>query len=480
MDRLACIRVPALALQLALRRQEPGFQSPLAVVKDDRPASPILHLNRMALDQGLRTDMRYSEALAIEADLKAVVVEADEKHRARQLLEDTLGRWSPRVERCTLDPDCFWVGTTGLTSLYGTESRWGTQVRAALGALGLRAVVVIGSSRLGTYILARAGRRSAVVTSAEAEARAVDKAPLSAFPLEVRQRRLLSRLGIRTWGDLLALRAEDLTRRFGTSLFQQIRQLQAWDTLPIQPVDVPPRPAWVLRLESPETDHQRLLALVMEPLHEALAELNRRGRLLAELRLEFVLDGGETVTEVLRPAEPMAQQGPLAKLLALRLGRLTLPAGVTALRLTFEEANLPPQVQDWFVAPAVRNRKAGAEALALLRAQWGNQTVVRAVLTDSHVPEASYRWEPTETIEVPRPGRAVLGATGVRRVWSLLPKAKGAPAGQRLGGPFRLQCRNGADRLDRDYWFLQTPQREVAWVSWDRVAQKARWEGVVD
>ena len=76
MDRLACIDVHNLPLQIALRNHsQPG---PLVLVREDKPTSPILQLNRAAAALRLRIGMRYSEALSIFADLRAVVVSAED------------------------------------------------------------------------------------------------------------------------------------------------------------------------------------------------------------------------------------------------------------------------------------------------------------------------------------------------------------------------------------------------------------------
>ena len=83
MDRLACISIPALPLQLALRRFPQGQSLPVALVKDDRPASPILNLNLAAKKLGLKPGMRYGEALSLVGDLRATVVSNQEVGEAR-------------------------------------------------------------------------------------------------------------------------------------------------------------------------------------------------------------------------------------------------------------------------------------------------------------------------------------------------------------------------------------------------------------
>lgn len=475
MVRWACIRVPSLALQLAVTRQVPGFDRPLAVVRDDRPASPVVQLNLVARALGLGVGMRYSEALAVVPTLKGVVVSADDRARAHHAILETLDRWSPRVERCDLDPDGFWVDPTGLTGLFGTEAQWGAGVRSALADRGFRTVIVVGQSRLGTYVLAHARRRSTVVKTAEAEARAVASAPLAVLPLGLKHRRVLARLGITTWGALAAIPADEVARRWGSALLHDVRRLKDWNTVPVQNPVPAAAVAEKVRFEPAVADTRIVVRALAEPLHRTLAALGRRGKVLAELRLVFVLETG-LKTEVLRPAEPTVQPRVWDRLVGLRLAKAVWDSGVTEVRLGFRDEAPAAVLGDWFDAPVHRNPRAGAEALALVKALGGPQAVVRAVLADSHVPDLAYRWEASDALAVPRPGREREAA--VRRVW-WHPGAPGNPAGQRLGGPYRLQT-TGTAPVDKDYWFLRGAHGEVAWVSWDRRTQQTVWEGTVD
>jgi protein ImuB len=481
MDRLACISVPSLPLQIALRRLPPGPAIPVALVKEDRPSSLLLQLNRPARERGLRPGMRYSEGLSIVADLQAAVVLPDELAAARHEILQTLSRWSPRFEVCPYEQGSFWVDASGLSGLYGSEAGWGAGVRAALAGLRYRAVVVVGLTRGGTYVLARSRRRSTVVRSREAEVRALEAAPLSIFPLTARHRRILAQLGVKSLSGVLALPAEELARRFGPELVRDLRVLADDTRLPLQQTEAAEPWSRVRRLEPPVSDRQALVPLVEEPLVEGLDELRRRGRLLAELRVVLVLESGSLVTEVLRPAEPTTRRDTLVRLLELRLARCELPEPVAELRLGLVDVAAPTGSGELFAPPRLRDPRKGAEALALIRAHWGNAAVVRPVPADSHIPELSYRWEEADRVLEPvlRPP-VVPFATAVRRV-ALGPRRHDRnPAGRRLGASCRLRVSAGSVAVDKEYWFLRNTRGEVAWVSWDKQTQKPGWEGTVD
>ncbi len=66
---IACIRLPALALQLAAR-EAPDDASPLAVVGDERPDAKLLLVNRAAHHARIAPGMRQSTARQLMPTLR--------------------------------------------------------------------------------------------------------------------------------------------------------------------------------------------------------------------------------------------------------------------------------------------------------------------------------------------------------------------------------------------------------------------------
>jgi hypothetical protein len=262
-------------------------------------------------------------------------------------------------------------------------------------------------------------------------------------------------------------------------LIRDLRALEALNSVPLQGVAESDQVVLRRRLEPGVTDRAALAALLVEPLEEGLANLSRRGRLLSELHLVFVLESGTPISEVFRPAEPTLHSGVLVKLLSLRLDKCEWAEAVVELRLAFSEVPLPPSSGELFAAETQRDLRRGGEALALVRARWGNGAVVRARLTDSHVPERSFLWEPLERLSLPRPEETGKDLSAVRRIPRPGNAPSGNPSGQRLGRSCRLKVL-GPQPVDKEYWFLRNRRREVAWVSWDRLAGQPCWEGMVD
>src|SRR6185503_19994418 len=56
-----------------------------------------------------------------------------------------------------------------------------------------------------------------------------------------------------------------------------------------------------------------------------------------------------------------------------------------------------------FAARPRRDLRAASEAVARLRAELGDDAVVRPVLRDGHLPEARFGWEPARAVVPARP-----------------------------------------------------------------------------
>jgi protein ImuB len=90
MDRLACVELPALPLQLLLRANPASAQGAAAVVESERPQAQILWLNRAARKAGVTTRMRAGSARALAPKLFTGVVERHE-------IEDAIGEITTRL-----------------------------------------------------------------------------------------------------------------------------------------------------------------------------------------------------------------------------------------------------------------------------------------------------------------------------------------------------------------------------------------------
>ena len=473
MARISCFNIPSLPLQIALRRYPRDHKVPVALVKDDRPSSPLLQLNQQARRQGLRPSMRYGEALALVPDLKAEVVSLTDLETAEKEILRVLSRWSPSVEPCPFERGTFWLDPSGLSGLFGNEAQWARSAAGALEARRFRTNLALGFSRGGTFVLARTKHESITRYPAE-ERHAWKQASLALIPLEQTDLRRLRRLGIHTLGDLARISPAELLRRFNPTLVSVLSQMSTIDPLPLQAVGLAPPKLVRCRFEPGESQTERMLLAIASLLEPELARLRLRGQLMTELKLLFVAEAGFE-PEVLRPAAPSADFRLWKRLLNLRLSEKEFVSAVTEVRLSWSEEPLPQGSEDLFAIPE-RDLKKGEQALAMIRAKWGNASVLHAVPSDSHVPELSFRWEPLERLSIPKPQEPQAEAS-VRRLF--IEPQTANPAGIPMSPPLRLTQTSGAPSFDREYFFLRRG-RQIVWIEKDLPTKTTKILGVID
>ena len=76
MDRVACVNIPSLALQLLLKRHPEWHVYPVVVVDQDKPQGFVLQANHHARRQHISPGMRYAAGLSLAVDLRAGTLES--------------------------------------------------------------------------------------------------------------------------------------------------------------------------------------------------------------------------------------------------------------------------------------------------------------------------------------------------------------------------------------------------------------------
>jgi protein ImuB len=482
-ERLACVNVPALPLQIVLHDRPDWRAHPVVVVAEDRPQSPILWVNGRARKSGVAPGLSYASALSLVPDLRAAPVAPLHVTSTVDAIAARLRAFSPGVETSSEEQGVFWTNVSGLHRLYDSLDVWAGAVRADLIGTGFTAVVVVGFTRFGTCAVARIARSVRVFSDPSDEREEAGRVPLDRLSIPPETCAALYQLGVRSVSALLRLPAEGLLERFGPEIYRLHRMAAGDLWTPLQP-QVPPDPIQrSVLLDNPQIDASGLLFLIKRLLHPVLAALASRGQALAALDVRLRPDRQPWCAERIRPAGPTLDPVQILDLVRLRLESVRLLAGVIEIEL---EANGQPAAPDQirlFTEHQQRDLEAGNRALARLRAELGDDAVVRPVLRKGHLPEARFGWEPLERLQVPRP-RQVETRTLVRRVYSrplALPAAprathddgwlisgvvRGSVADQT--GPYVLSGGWWVREVRRDYYFVETRRGELLWVYYDR------------
>jgi len=510
--RIACVDLPAFPLQLLLRRHPDWRGKPAAVVAEDNPQSPLLWVSESARRVGILPGMRYASALALDHDLMAATVSARRIATATEALHRHLLSYSPRVEPARHEPGVFWLDAGGLEKVGGTPTEWAERLWRGLREARFVCGVTVGFSRFGTYCLSRVHRQVAVIPAPARETAACRRVSLARLELPPRVRDDLSRLGLKTVGDLMALPTAGLAARFGAETAHLVGLATGLHFDPLQPV-VPDEPVRAEEiLEQPESDAWRLLFLIKRLLHPLLARLADEQRAVALLHLDLRLDArkGEVARrrESLRPAEPTLDVVLLTELVRLRLEGLNLSAGAEQVAIELEVTAAPAMALELFRHRQRRDMAAALRAVARVRAELGDQAVVQAELLPGHLPERAYRWRPVTELAAPVPGREPDTEEPRPLVRRLLPHPRPLLDGPadlaRAGSEKLLRAANGpggagaahgvtrscgphlvsggwwAGEQRRAYHFVEAEGGRLLWVYYDE--QKQRWylQGTVE
>lgn len=513
MSRVACIDVPALALQLVWRREPAWRALPTVVVDEDRPQGTVLAASEAARAQRVLPGQRYASALALAPGLRAAVVPPEQLAAAQDELARRLHALSPEVTRDATSPGTFWLGGAGLAGLYPSATAWAEAARAVLVALGLGGVVVVGFSRFATCAVARArGHGLAVETAAtdlhvfarDLDERAVARAvPLDRLDVAPALRDALARLGVLTLGQLVRLPGGGVLERFGPAAHRlyQLATGEGWD--PLAPEPPPEAPDERVDLDEDELDAERLVFVAKAALDRLLVRLADKRRALTALYVELTLriygraaaGHHERRVDCIKPAAATLDGRALLGLVRLRLEHQPPAAGVVAIRVWADDVAATREQLALFAAKPRRDLRAADTALARLRAELGDDAVVRAVIRPGHLPEARFGWERLDAVVAPHPRRDRPRLL-VRRVlarplllppqppsvrddgWVLSGLAHGSVT--RIVGPYILSGGWWQSEIHREYHFAETRRGDCLWLYYDRARRRWFQHGAVE
>ena len=262
-------------------------------------------------------------------------------------------------------------------------------------------------------------------------------------------------------------------------------------------------------LDDAESDSTRLLFLIKQLLHPLLTTLAARHQALIALWLSLLIDHGDRFKESLRPAMPTLDAAQILDLVRLRLESLQLAAGAIEIELSAETCTATSEQLRLIREGPARDLEAANRALARLRAEFGDDAVVCAKLTDGHLPEARFTWEPLRQIQLPRnvlnQAKRLYDLNGlnlshsntlIRRVNRKPQRLAGGPYHSHEDGWLVLGPKHGnIDKLtgpyvfaggwwnreiQREYYYAETRAGDLLWLYYDRVRRRWFLQGAIE
>ena len=405
--RIACLRVADLPLAAALRAHPELRGHPLAITGGTGARAELVSVSPEAAARGVRRGASIAQARSLSADLALRVSSPALEAAARDALLDATFACTPRAEASPPASSsfaaeaCVFADAGGCEALFGSEAGFAGALTARAAALGLPADATVASSRAVARIAARRLRLDGkldgdAATSGEGATRVLppgrERAFLQPLPLDLFDpgdalAETLTRFGVRSVGELLALPRRGLARRLGAEV------LALLDLAAGRAVETPlPEPdearlTEALDAEAPLDALPPLLFALRGLLARLLERLAARHLACAELDLALDLDGGARDARRIAAAAPSLDPRVWMRLVHRALEARPPGAAVLALRLETRALPLRGDQLDLF-RPAGPAPAALGETLAALQGLCGADRVGAPISADSHHPDA--------------------------------------------------------------------------------------------
>jgi protein ImuB len=390
--RLACVHVPQLALQAALRRSPEARDAPAALLAP--PAAPasgkgrgaprVVEMNAEARRGGVRPGMTGAQASAAAPGLRLLRATEADREAGAGALADVGFAFAPRVER---DGERIYFAVDDLGRLYPRETAAAQAIQAHAARLGFGARVAIASAR-GTARVAARAHELAVVPADPEQARAfLAPLPVTLFTDDDDLRAAFRRWGTRTAGAIAALPPRAVALRLGPAGAAVGRLARAEDDEPFLPLPPPDALEESLDLDDAIAELEPLSFVLRGLLDRALERLAGRSLACAELTLRLRLDPRGLDVRTIPLAAPTREAKPILELARLDLARRPPEAPVVGLHVIALPARVRATQLD-MLRPAGPAPNRLAITLARLAALVGPENVGAPAAIDSWREEA--------------------------------------------------------------------------------------------
>lgn len=349
----------------------------------------------LAAEAGAQGGMRLADARMLAPQLIALPADHEGNLRTLERIAIAVQRWG--AWSMVDGTDGALLDASGSAHLFNGEAAMLAEIEGRFAMQGYTCHTALAPNAGAAWALSHYGPERSFVLDPSALPAALAPLPAAALRLNEETRLLLTRLGLKTIGDLLDVPRESLARRFRNRRQAEANPLVRLD----QVLGRTPEPLVPLVEEHPLSAERRLiepllaldlLARIVGDLAEDLTrslEAERKGarRLLLLL---WRVDGDMIVREV-ELASPSRDPAHLARLFDERLEGIEAPFGIDQARLVAVWVEALDQEQGRLDEPESRGTSLPV-LLDRLVTRLGRQRVSRLAPRGSHLPERSQRW----------------------------------------------------------------------------------------
>ncbi len=449
----ACLYAREFPAQALLRLRPELRERPCVVMEGDPPLEQVCSLNTKSRLLGIARGMTRVEVDTFPASV-ALARSQKEEAATRAILLECAGAFSPRVEdrsqgatfACAID-------IAGTRSLFGPPETLARKLVERVRAVGIKSCVAVSSNLHAALCMARGLRPGAtvkVIPQGE-EVVALADLPLGVLDLTEEQAQTFAAWGVRTLGMLAALPEKNLVARMGQEgrrLWQLSRGERPHLFQPVAPLLAL---AERMELDSPVELLHSLLFVVGAMLDQLIVRASARIVALAAVTITLTLDRGVTHARTVRSALPTNNKQLWIRLLHLDLEAHPPPAAVLGVALDAEPGETS-KVQLGLFSLQLPEASRLDVTLARIRAIVGEENVGRAVLLDTHAPDA-FRLDPfrLDALSVTEGDMETTDSTELRAAARQLRPADIVTVTLEAQHPARFYFRGQSYRVDRAY-----------------------------
>ena len=385
---ITCLRVPQLALRIALLDQPELDGLPLLLSNPESGRAVVLDATTEATSKGVRIGMSLREATTFVADAVVVLPNPASEAQVSASILQRLEQLSPLVEPDDAEQGCWYIDLVGLERHFLNPTEAARSMLACAPAI-LRPRAGVATSRFTARVAAGVARSADVRTIPQGGERSfLAQAPVTWLPFPPEMTGQMVRLGLRTMGDLAALPPARLAARFGPSGRMAWELASGIDTRMILPRRREPTLIEELEMPTPAVSRDVFLLGLRQLVLRAFGTPTLAGKQVRQVTVRAFLENRRSWEKALVMKEPYGPQM-LLRALELRLQSLELPGPVEAIAMQF--SGIVNSVAHQGMLPLFQPRHAQpvTEAVNQLRHRYGSNPVYRVVEVEpwSRIPE---------------------------------------------------------------------------------------------
>ncbi len=379
-----CLHLPHLAIELRQPAPE-GF----AAITDRHGARRVLiACNESARAQGVFKNLDATVALAREPQLQLIERSRSAETQALKALAGWAGQFSSQV---SFDAArwLLWLEIGASIRYFGGLQTLRSQIAEGIALLGYTANIGIATTLEAAALLAVNDQPMAIV-SQPMLAQAIGALPLDTLALGPKAHSALQASGLRSIGEVLALPAAALSRRFGLEATDYLQRLLGRQPDIRAPFRSPARYRRMFEFTQSVATVEGLLFALRRMLHEFQGFLRGRDTAIQTLQLSLCHRDAAGTQLQLHTSTPQRDAVRLFALLREKLERTVLPEAVTQMVLAAQQFVPLGYTQADLFDDAPQHDAGWADLLDKLRARLGENCVRYLGLADDHRPEKAW------------------------------------------------------------------------------------------